>query len=89
MIMFEATESAASVLDYLTKLTQANLLVGLICIIGLFVTLMCIAVVDRKIGYLKSAVKDIETNLIDADDEPEEVVPASLPPIELPEEEEP
>lgn len=43
-------------LIYIIKLCQANLILGFVFIVGIFVVLMCLAAVDRKIGYLKKEV---------------------------------
>ena len=38
---------------YITKLCQSNFVLGIVLCAGVFLVLICIAVVDRKIGYMR------------------------------------
>jgi hypothetical protein len=46
-----------NMLSYIARLCQANLILGLVFIVGIFVVLICLAVVDRKVGYVKKEVE--------------------------------
>lgn len=46
-----------NVLNYIVRLSQANLLLGLALVVGIFIVLICIAAVDRKVGYVKKEVE--------------------------------
>jgi hypothetical protein len=48
-----------TVINYLVRLTQANLLLVLALIAGVYICLICIAVLDRKIGYMKKELDAI------------------------------
>jgi hypothetical protein len=52
-----------AVLEYITKITQSNLLISIALIVGIFVCLICIAVVDRKIGYVRKELDAIIKHL--------------------------
>lgn len=41
------------ILEYMTRLTQGNLLLGLTLVAGVFIILICIMVLDRKISYVR------------------------------------
>ena len=42
-----------AVIEYIVRLSQANILLALVLIVGIFICLICIAVIDRKIGYMR------------------------------------
>ena len=45
-----------AMIHYCTSIAGAALVVGLICIIGTFVMLLCLVVIDRKINYMREAM---------------------------------
>lgn len=45
-----------AMIHYCTSIAGAALVVGLICIIGVFVMLLCLVVIDRKINYMREAM---------------------------------
>ena len=45
-----------AMIHYCTSIAGAALIVGLICIIGIFVMLLCLVVIDRKINYMREAM---------------------------------
>lgn len=45
-----------NMLSYIARLCQSNLILGLVLIVGIFVVLICLAAVDRKIGYMRKGI---------------------------------
>lgn len=45
-----------AMIHYCTSIAGAALIVGLVCIIGIFVMLLCLVVIDRKINYMRAAM---------------------------------
>lgn len=48
-----------AVIEYIVRLSQANILLALVLIVGIFICLICIAVIDRKIGYMRKELDAI------------------------------
>lgn len=48
-----------AMIEYIVRLSQANMLLALVLIVGIFICLICIAVVDRKIGYMRKELDAI------------------------------
>lgn len=45
-----------AMIHYCTSIAGAALIVGLVCIVGIFVMLLCLVVIDRKINYMREAM---------------------------------
>ena len=45
-----------AMIHYCTSIAGAALVVGLVCIVGMFVMLLCLVVIDRKINYMREAM---------------------------------
>lgn len=37
-------------------MAASSLIIGIVCIIGIFITLLCLVVIDRKINYMRKAL---------------------------------
>lgn len=45
-----------AMIHYCTSIAGAALIVGLVCLVGMFVMLLCLVVIDRKINYMREAM---------------------------------
>lgn len=52
----ELYDQLVSLIEYCTRMSASSLIVGIVCIIGIFITLLCLVVIDRKINYMRKAL---------------------------------
>ncbi len=52
----ELFDQLVSLIEYCTRMAASSLIVGIVCIIGIFITLLCLVVIDRKINYMRKAL---------------------------------
>ena len=45
-----------AMIHYCASIAGASLIVGLVCIVGIFVMLLCMVVIDRKVNYMRDAM---------------------------------
>lgn len=52
----ELFDQLVSLIEYCNRMAASSLIVGIVCIIGIFITLLCLVVIDRKINYMRKAL---------------------------------